>query len=139
MLRYIDKDGHECAFYDTALLFPLNALQLDGDSLGVAVLDMSDPANPVQTDHAHRAADALAARVAEPQRQARAARRGARQPGDLPGPGLRSTTSARTAAIPVLQSTTLIARFGHESGFSPDGKTFYAAGTALRVRSPRST
>ena len=25
-LRYIDKAGHECAFYDTTLLFPLNAL-----------------------------------------------------------------------------------------------------------------
>ena len=27
VLRYVDKAGHECAFYDTALLFPLNAVQ----------------------------------------------------------------------------------------------------------------
>src|SRR6185312_12987400 len=39
VLRYIDGAGHECAFYDTALLFPINALKLDGSSIGVAVLD----------------------------------------------------------------------------------------------------
>ena len=49
-LRYIDDAGHECAFYDTALLFPTNAVNFAGPSLGVAVLDMSDPAHPVQTD-----------------------------------------------------------------------------------------
>src|SRR3954453_21265513 len=36
VLRYIDPAGHECAFYDTALLFPINALKLDGSSIGVA-------------------------------------------------------------------------------------------------------
>ena len=33
---------------------------------------------------------------------------------------------------PVLQSTRPVARLGHESGFSPDGKTFWATGTALQ-------
>jgi hypothetical protein len=33
----------------------------------------------------------------------------------------------------VLQSTSLVARFGHESGFSVDGKTFYATATALQA------
>ena len=32
---------------------------------------------------------------------------------------------------PVLDSTSLVARFGHESGFTSDGKTFYATSTAL--------
>ncbi len=50
VFRYIDSQGHECAFYDTALLFPTNAINLGGPSLGVAVLDMTDPAHPVQTD-----------------------------------------------------------------------------------------
>jgi hypothetical protein len=48
-LRYVDAQGHECAFYDTALLFPLNAFNPASPSLGVAVLDMSNPAKPVQT------------------------------------------------------------------------------------------
>ena len=34
---------------------------------------------------------------------------------------------------PVLDSTALVARFGHEGNFSPDGKTFYAAGTAVKA------
>jgi hypothetical protein len=34
---------------------------------------------------------------------------------------------------PVLQSTAPVARFGHESGFSSDGKTFYATSTALQA------
>ena len=30
VLRYVDTQGHECAFYDTALLFPTNAVNLSG-------------------------------------------------------------------------------------------------------------
>src|SRR5205085_43448 len=37
--RYVDTNGHTCAFYDTALLFPLNAFKVDSSSVGVAVLD----------------------------------------------------------------------------------------------------
>ena len=33
----------------------------------------------------------------------------------------------------MLQSTRPVARLGHESGFSPDGKTFYATGTAFEA------
>jgi hypothetical protein len=33
---------------------------------------------------------------------------------------------------PVLDSDLPVARFGHESGFAPDGKTFYATSTALQ-------
>ncbi|MCW2966904.1 MAG: hypothetical protein JWM71_676, partial [Solirubrobacteraceae bacterium] len=33
---------------------------------------------------------------------------------------------------PTLDSSSLLARFGHESGFSMDGKTFYATGTAVQ-------
>ena len=47
--RYVDAAGHECAFYDTTLLFPSNAVNLAEELTGVAVLDMSDPANPVRT------------------------------------------------------------------------------------------
>src|SRR3712207_1844994 len=28
VLRYVDENGHECAFYDTTLLFPTNAFNL---------------------------------------------------------------------------------------------------------------
>src|SRR3954471_17112047 len=32
--RYIDSQGHECAFYDSTLLFPLNALNPGAGSVG---------------------------------------------------------------------------------------------------------
>src|SRR3954471_854790 len=131
-LRYIDAAGHECAFYDTALLFPTNAINLAGPSLGVAVLDMSDPAHPVQTDtltelpmlspHESLVLNArrglLAASLGNPATY----------------PGLVSIYDAHAdCRHPVLQSTSLVARFGHESGFAPDGRTLYVTGTALKA------
>src|SRR5437764_8342362 len=37
--RYVDPAGHECAFYDTALVFPANAFNINSNGVGVAVLD----------------------------------------------------------------------------------------------------
>jgi hypothetical protein len=54
VLRYVGTHGHECAFYDTALLYPLNAVQLASSGDGVAVIDMSDPAHPVPRPGASR-------------------------------------------------------------------------------------
>jgi hypothetical protein len=131
VLRYVDTQGHECAFYDTALLFPFNALKLDGTSQGVAVLDMSDPAHPKQTDtltevpmlspheslNLNEKRGLLAAVTGNPATY----------------PGLVSIYDAHAdCRHPVLQSTRAVARLGHESGFSPDGRTFWATGTALK-------
>jgi hypothetical protein len=41
VFRYVDQQGRVCAYYDTALLLPTNAVNAAGPSLGVAVLDMS--------------------------------------------------------------------------------------------------
>ena len=54
VFRYSDAQGHECAFYDTTLMFPLNALNPGGGSAGVAVLDMSRPVPPGADRHAGR-------------------------------------------------------------------------------------
>ena len=132
VFRYTDDQGHVCAYYDTALLFPINALKLSGTSLGVAVLDMTDPTHPVQTDtlttlpmlspheslNVNQKRGLIAAVLGNP----------------ATAPGLVSIYDAHNdCRHPVLQSTKLVARFGHESGFSPDGKTFYAAGTAVQA------
>src|SRR6185436_17767779 len=37
--RYVDAAGHDCAYYDTTLLYPTNVLDQEG---GVNVLDMAD-------------------------------------------------------------------------------------------------
>jgi hypothetical protein len=131
VLRYVDTHGRECAYYDTALLYPTNALKLSGDSLGVAVLDMSDPAHPKQTDtltelpmmSPHESLNL------NPKRGLLAAVLG--NPATYPG--LVSIYDAHEdCRHPVLQSSKLVARLGHESGFSADGKTFYATGTATK-------
>ena len=78
------------------------------------------------------AADDVPARVAEPEPAPRAARRGARAT-PPPTPGLVSIYDVSAdCRHPVLDSTALVARFGHEGAFSPDGNTFYAAGTAVQ-------
>ena len=130
VFRYVDTQGHVCAYYDTALLFPTNAINAAGASLGVAVLDMTDPAHPVQTDtltelpmmtpheslNLNTTRGLLAAVNGNPSTE----------------PGLVSIYDVHAdCRHPVLDSTSLVARFGHESGFSPDGKTFYATATAL--------
>lgn len=130
--RYVDRAGHECGYYDTALLFPANALRLDGSSQGVTVLDMSNPNKPVQTatlselpmlsPHESVALNQkrglLAAVLGNPSTY----------------PGLVSIYDvSQDCRKPVLQSTAPVARLGHESGFSEDGKTFYATGTAVKT------
>ncbi len=130
--RYVDTRGRECAFYDTALLFPTNAIKLSGDSQGVAVLDMSNPRKPVQTDtltelpmnspHESLALNQkrglLAAVLGNPSTY----------------PGLVSIYDAsQDCRHPKLQSTRPVAKLGHESGFSADGKTFYATATAVEA------
>ncbi len=131
-LRYVDNSGHTCAFYDTALLFPINALKLDTSSGGVAVLDMSDPDHPKQTDTLTQPPmlsphESLALNQ---QRGLLAAVEG--NPSTYPG-----VVSIYDASVdcrhPVEQSTLPLARLGHESGFSQDGKTFYATGTAYQA------
>lgn len=130
VLRYTDTKGRECAYYDTALLFPLNVFKVSPqDSTGVVVLDMSDPSKPVQTDT-----------LTEPpmlsphESVVLNARRGliaAVLGNPSTYPGLVSIYDAsQDCRHPVLQSSAAVARNGHESGFAPDGKTFYATATA---------
>jgi hypothetical protein len=128
-LRYVDRAGHECAYYDTALLFPLNAFNVRSDGLGVVVLDMADPAHPRQT-----------AQLVDPpmlspheslslnaERGLLAAVNG--NPATYPGVVSLYDISA-DCRRPVRQFTLPLARLGHESGFAQDGRTFYATGTA---------
>jgi hypothetical protein len=128
-LRYTDHNGHTCAFYDTALLFPVNAFKLDSSSLGVAVVDMTDPVHPVQTDTL-TAAPMMSPHesvVLNQKRGLLAAVLG--NPNTYPG-DVAIYDASTDCRHPIKDFEGVIARIGHESGFSPDGKTFYAAGTA---------
>jgi hypothetical protein len=128
--RYVDRAGHVCAFYDTSLIYPFNAVSLSGPSSnGVVVLNMKDPAHPVQTDalttvpmlspheslNLNRKRGLLAADMGNPATY----------------PGLMSIYDVgRDCLHPTLDATYRAARFGHESGFSPDGRTFWISGAS---------
>ncbi|HEY2159767.1 MAG TPA: hypothetical protein VGH24_00535, partial [Solirubrobacteraceae bacterium] len=141
--RYTDTHGHVCAFYDTTLLFPLDALSLNGpQSKGVNVLDMSNPVHPVLTDtlttlpmlspheslYLNAKRGLLAADMGNPASY----------------PGLMSIYDVgQDCRHPVLDATYRAARFGHESAFSPDGRTFWVTGggegiAAVDVSDPKN-
>jgi len=131
VLRYVDPAGHECAYYDTALLFPTNALNVNSNGLGVVVLDMSNSAKPVQT--ATLTTPAMLSPhesvMLNPARGLLAAVNG--NPSTYPGYVDIYDVHA-DCRHPVLDYGGLLAPLGHESGFSVDGKTFYATGTASK-------
>ena len=139
--RFVDKAGHECAYYDTTLLFPSNAANLSEGLTGVAVLDMADPRKPVET--ATLVTPAMQtpheSLVLNQKRGLLAAVTGNLLflPGQVDIYDLNE--DCRT---PVLKSTAPVGVLGHESGFAPDGNTFYASSlgggtlTAIDVRDP---
>lgn len=141
--RYVDRSGHECAYYDTTLLFPSNAVNIAQKGTGVAVLDMSNPARPVVT------ANLLTPAMDSPHESLLLnQKRGllvavAGNPLFAPGQVDVYDVTADCRA-PVLMSTTPTGVLGHEAGFAPDGMTYYAASlgggtiTAVDLTNPRA-
>ena len=125
VLRYVDEAGHECAYYDTTLLFPTNTFNLSLELTGVAVLDMSDPANPVRT------ASLVTPAMQSPHESLNiSVKRGllaavAGNPAFAPGVVDVYDVSG-DCRQPVLKSSAPVGFLGHESGMAPDGNTFYA-------------
>jgi hypothetical protein len=142
VLRYVDKAGRECAYYDTTLLFPTNAINLSQTPTGVAVLDMTNPAKPVRT--ASLVTPAMQSPheslVLNERRGLLAAVMG--NPTFYPGV-VDIYDLSEDCRKPVLQSSSPLGYLGHESGFAPDGRTFYATSigtgdvTALDVSDPK--
>lgn len=139
--RYTDTQGQTCAYYDTSFAGgPTAIISLGGGpSLGVAVLDMDDPAHP-------RFIKTLTtlAMLAPHESLNLNKRRGllAAEVGNaatLPG-ALAIYDVSQDCRHPQLKSQ-FPTITGHESGFSPDGKTFWVAGgfgyiQAIDVSSP---
>jgi len=124
--RYVDKAGHVCAFYDSTLLFPTNAT---GGDFGTYVLDMSDPTHPVRT------AELKTPAMDTPHESLRLNTKSGLLVADAGSPATQAGfvdvySVAQDCRHPVLDSTLPIGPLGHESGFSPDGKTFWATATA---------
>jgi hypothetical protein len=125
VLRYRDRRGHDCAFYDTALLFPINAFKLNADSLGVAVLDMSDPRKPKQT--ATLSSPAMNTPHESLNLNTRRGLVAAVNGNPTTEPGLVSIYDAHSdCRHPVLKADIqLPGSQGHMGNFAPDGRTYY--------------
>jgi hypothetical protein len=133
-----DARGHQCAIYDSTLLFPVGAQ--GGDLPGVYVLDMTDPAHPVRT-----ATLATPAMLSPHESLSFNAARGLLaaglgNPATYPGIVDIYDTSS-DCRHPVLKSITPFGVLGHEGNFSPDGKTLWISNasqtlTAIDVTNP---
>ena len=121
--RYVDAAGHECAYYDTTLLFPTNIF--DSES-GVNVMDMSDPAHPVRATELQTPAMASPheSLVLNQKRGLLVAVLG--NPAAYPG-SVDVYDISQDCRSPVLKASLPIGVLGHESGMALDGLTFYSA------------
>jgi len=121
--RYTDAAGHDCAYYDTTLTYPTNFGT--GES-GVNVLDMSDPAKPVLTARLETPAmlSPHESLIVSPASGLLAAVTGnaALYPGFVDVYDV-----SKDCRHPEIRSIASFGLIGHESGMSPDGKTFYTA------------
>ena len=124
-LHFEDKAGRECAYYDTTLLFPTNVQTLSERPTGVAVLDMADPANPVQT--AFLSTPAMQTPHESLLLNERRGLLVAVMGNPIFYPGVIDVYDLNEdCRHPALQSSLPVGLLGHESGFAPDGRTFYA-------------
>lgn len=124
--RFVDEAGHECAFYDSTLVFPLDLATQISEGAGVVVLDMADPTAPRQTTTLTSPAmlSPHESLVLHEGRGLLVAVLGtaAAYPGqvDIYDVGADCRTPQLLSSLPV-------GFLGHESGIAPDGNTFYTS------------
>ena len=141
--RFVDQAGRQCAYYDTTLLFPVQAIrQFEDQATGVAVVDMTDPEHPIRTE-------TLVTPAMQTPHESLALneKRGllvAVMGNPAFAPGVVDVYDLNAdCRHPVLQSSLPVGLLGHESGFAPDGMTFYATSlfngtvTAVDVTDPK--
>ena len=122
VLRYSRTGGPGCAYIDAGSSDPQNGV-------GVHVLDMKDPAHPVNTDTLSTPA------MASPHESLLLNQKRGLLVADMgnavTGPGFVDVYDvSEDCRHPVLQASMPIGVMGHESAFAPDGKTFYVTSSA---------
>jgi hypothetical protein len=129
VFRYVDAAGHVCAFYDSTLMLPTDVpYNVGSEGIGTVVLDMHRPAHPVRTTTLSTGA------MDSPHESLMLSRRRgllmAVAGNAFTAPGLVDVYDVRhDCRAPRLLSSTPTGLLGHESGLSPDGKTFYVSST----------
>lgn len=141
--RYVDRAGNTCAYYDSTALLPKDVLAgLAGPGLGVVVLDMNDPAKPRKT------ANLLTPAMLSPHESVLLNQRRGLLAAIMGSPltqlGIVDVYDVKQdCRHPKLLSSSPVGILGHESGWAPDGKTFYTTGaasvwTAIDMSDPRN-
>lgn len=128
--RYVDSAGNVCAFFDTTLLFPVNAKAGGTNLTGVWVLDM-DPAHWVG------GTPPITARLLSPAMQSPHESFSLNRSRGLLGAvfanplfyhGQFDLYSVKDDCLhPQLLSSLPVGMLGHEGSFTPDGNTYYAS------------
>jgi hypothetical protein len=121
--RYVDEAGHECAYYDTTLLFPTNLFDVEG---GVNVMDMSNPKTP------EFMTQLVTPAMLSPHESVVVSQERGVLAAVLGNPAFNLGwvdlyDISQDCRAPVLTASLPVGVFGHESGMAPDGNTFYAA------------
>jgi hypothetical protein len=124
VLRYTDHHGHTCAFWDSTLLWPGSATNAEGP--GVYVMDMTNPRKPVMT------ATLITPAMQSPHESLRLNVKRGLLAADMGyptwNPGFVDLYDvSQDCRKPVLESSSPVGVLGHESGFAPDGRTFYVS------------
>lgn len=133
VFRYVDQANHICAFYDSTIFFPTDALtNATKEGLGVIVLDMTDPAQP------RKVANLTTPAMLTPHESLQLSQtRGllvAVAGNAVTYPGVVDVYDVHEdCRAPKLLSSTPFGVLGHESAMSPDGRTFYASSTLGEV------
>ena len=128
VLRYRDSQGHLCAYYDSTLLFPKDVLFNAVQGLGVVVIDMADVTRPRPT------ATLTSPAMLSPHESLLVNQKRGLLAGVLGNPatnvGILDVYDVHTdCRHPRLLSSSDSPVLGHESGWAPDGRTFWAAST----------
>ena len=139
---YRDAAGHVCAYYDVSIMFPTDVYKAGLQGAGTAVLDMADPAHPVETEMLR-----TPAMLSPHESLSLNQKRGllvAVMGNAATYPGMLDVYDVtKDCRHPQLMSSTPMGFVGHESGFAPDGRTFYASSlladtiTAVDLSNPR--
>jgi hypothetical protein len=130
--RYVDKQGHECGYFDSTLLFPTDLRKNALEGLGVFVMDMKDPAHPKHVTSLTTPA------MLSPHESLRLNAKRGLLAADMGSPATQVGfvdvyDVSQNCLAPVLQSSSPIGVLGHESAFSPDGTVFYVSSTGAHT------
>jgi hypothetical protein len=141
VLRYTDRKGRSCAYFDSTRFFPTDTVMQARNGFGVIVVDMTRPRHPVKT------ATLTTPAMLSPHESLLVNKKrgllGAVMGNAFALPGTLDLYDLRSdCRKPRLLSSTQSALLGHESGWTKDGRTFWATGsggqslTAIDVSDP---